>query len=139
MRIKGHPAHMMLVHFPSALLPVHFLLNIAGWWTGNAGYIQAAALILPVAVIFGWLAMITGAAEFLRLLKTQDNTQISAAALHAGINLWVLGFYSIILALHQQWQHVSSAITLSVEGTAIALLVLGNFFGGAVVTKYLGF
>lgn len=139
MRIKGHPVHMMVVHFPSALLPVHFLFHLINTWRDETHYSEAAALILPVAVAGGWVALFTGTAEFVRLLWAEDSRLTTAAVLHAGINLCVIGFYTIILAIGEQWHRAPSATTLALEGMAIALLVMGNFFAGVIITRYLKF
>lgn len=139
MRIKGHPVHMMVVHFPSALLPVHFLFHLLSAWRGEVLYPHAAALLLQLAVASGWVALFTGAMEFIRLLRVEDSRLTTAAALHAGINLCVIGFYTIILAAQEQWHRVPFSTSLTAEAAAIALLLMGNFFAGVIITRYLKF
>lgn len=137
MKIFGHPLHMMLIHFPSALLPMDFVCSLAGRLTGNLSFVNAAFYALTGAVIMGWLAIIAGAFDLIKL-QEQKSDVMKKALVHAGINLTVLtGFSLIAYAEWKQYPHpgFDSTGRLIVKGSLIALLIIGNFRGGSLVLK----
>src|SRR5215212_5989002 len=93
MKFLGHPIHIMLIHFPTALLPMDLVLSFLFYQTGNASFGSAAFYCLLGGIGTGLLAIITG---FIDLVMIKNNTAaISAAFVHGGINTTALLVFSI--------------------------------------------
>lgn len=53
MRIFGHPVHMMLIHFPAALLPMDLFCSIVGYFRGDHSFATAAYYAMAGGVALG--------------------------------------------------------------------------------------
>lgn len=138
MRIKGHPVHMMLVHFPSALLPAYLLLRLWEYGT-DSSFAGATTIILFVAVVTGWAAILTGVPELMRLLKSGDETLIKTGFWHAGINCTVIFFFTVLLAFACKGTGTPKLVALGMEAAGIVVMFAGNAFGGTIITRFLKF
>lgn len=130
----------MIIHFPSALFPMDFLFSLtASYWPGNslemAGYYSLLA-----GVASGWIAVLTGLADFLLRLLKHGSQAINRGLLHAGIQTLVLAGFTVLLSV--EYHHVAylTAPPPWLWVTKIALLGLmisGNYIGGDLVLKYI--
>jgi len=137
MKIFGHPLHVMLIHFPSALLPMDFACSLIGYLTGNHSFTDAAFYALAGGVLMGWLAIIAGALDLAKLVQAESGV-IKKVLIHAGVNIAVLIGFSLLA--YKAWQlypalPVDSIAKLVVKGFLIALMIVGNFIGGSLVLK----
>src|SRR5690348_11104436 len=114
MKLDYHPPHLILVHFPAALLPMDLVCAALGWYTHNSSFTAAAFYALVGGVGMGWLAAILGFVDLMRIPPEQTAVQ-RTALLHAGLNTLVLLGYSVLLVL--QWRQPAL-----VPATAAALL-----------------
>src|SRR5690348_7591383 len=98
MRIRGHPVHVMLVHFPVALWPAHAALHLfsARLPAGVAGV--AGFWCLAAGTGLGWLAAGCGLADLLDLSRAGDDRRLRDGLWHALINGSVLGAGTGVLA-----------------------------------------
>ena len=137
MNVRGHPVHVMLIHFPVALWPAHAALHyfssllpagvagVAGFWCLVAG------------TGLGWLAAGCGLLDLLGLQREGDSRRLRDGLSHALLNGTVLVAYTGLLAL--EYPHYP-AIThgpafLGLEVLLLVVLGVGNYFGGEIVWR----
>lgn len=138
MKIGGHPVHMMLVHFPTALLPMALFCEIVFYYTQNLSFGTTAFYAAVGGVTMGWLAFCFGFLDLIKIRPEAAKAQ-KVAMLHGSINTVVLIVYSIFV--YQQWKvlpvtELPTMVMLSIKAGAIVLLLAGNYFGGNLVLKY---
>jgi uncharacterized membrane protein len=138
MKILGHPLHMMLIHFPSALFPMDFVCAALCLYTGNAAYGDASFFALMGGVILGWLALITGALDLITLMQKSPHA-LPSALIHGGINTVVMLGYSLFAYyyyLHPDLAHSVSVGSLVTKGILVFVLLGGNYIGGNLILKH---
>lgn len=129
-KIFGHPVHMMLVHFPAALLPVAAAVDALAH-AGVIGSFDLRVLLLP-GVALGWLAALFG---FWDLVRIKSGTRAMTVSLsHGAINATAVSGFTWALAMWMQGAPGSSTMWIEI-GSALLLLV-GNKFGGDLVVRY---
>jgi uncharacterized membrane protein len=129
-RLFGHPVHMMLVHFPAALLPLAAAADILRR-ADLVPLIDTRFLLLP-GVALGWLAAFFG---FWDLVRIKTGTRAMTIALtHGSINAIALSGFTWALA--DTWRGETHAVALAVEVVSALLVLVGNKFGGDLVVRY---
>jgi uncharacterized membrane protein len=129
-KLFGHPIHMMLVHFPAALLPVVAAMDLLIHLNVIAAFDLRAILVIGVA--FGWLAAIFG---FWDLVRIKGGSKAMTVALtHGGINALAVSGFTWALVMWMT-DHVT-ALTLAIEIAGAMLILIGNKFGGDLVIRY---
>jgi uncharacterized membrane protein len=136
MKILRHPLHVMLIHFPTALLPMDLVLSYLFYRTGNESFGSAAFYCLIGGVALGLLAGITGLID---LLLIKDKIAMGAALIHGGINLTAILIFSVFAYkswnLYPQIQLPTIAI-LAVKSVTVIFMFVGNFLGGKLIFKH---
>lgn len=137
MKIFGHPVHMMLIHFPTALLPMDLVCSVLHYYTGNPSFGHAAFYALAGGVLLGWAAVTTGLLDLAKVATTHPRS-LKKALLHGGLNSFVLLFYTLF-AYSQYKQYpllpAASFLTLIVRAVLMGCLVAGNYLGGSLILK----
>lgn len=137
MDIRGHPVHLMLIHFPVALWPAHAALHcfspqlpvgvagIAGFWCLVAG------------TGLGWLAAGCGLLDLLGLQREGGSRRLMDGLWHAMLNGTVLVAYTGILALeYPHYPAISHGPAfLGLEALLLIVLGAGNFLGGEIAWR----
>jgi uncharacterized membrane protein len=136
MKLLKHPLHIMLIHFPTALLPMDLVLSYLFYRTGTESYGAAAFYCLVAGVALGLLSGLTG---FIDLILIKDRTIMNAALIHGGINLTAVMVFSVFA--YRSWnsypQIPAPAITtLMVKLSAVVFMLAGNYFGGKLILKH---
>ena len=136
MKIFGHPLHMMLIHFPTALLPMDLVLSYLFYRTGNESFGSAAFYCLVGGVGLGLLAGITGLID---LLMIKDKTSMGAALVHGAINLAVILVFSVFA--YKSWKlypeiQIPTVIILLVKMVTVTFMFVGNYLGGRLILKH---
>jgi len=137
MKIFKHPVHLMLIHFPTALLPMDLVLSFLLYYTGNSDFGPAAFYCMIGGVGTGVLALVTG---FIDLAMIRNNrTALNAAFVHGGVNATVLLVYSVFA--YKSWNlypiiQAPTVLVLVVKLTLILFLIVGNFLGGRLILKH---
>jgi uncharacterized membrane protein len=133
-RIFGHPVHVMLVHFPVALWPAHWVIHcLAGRLP--AGATTIAFGLLAAGTVFGWLALFAGAADLLRVQAEGSARRLKLGLIHGGVNGTVLLLFTAAAAAEYAGSvaGVHGRGWLIAEAAVLAALFAGNYFGGALV------
>ncbi|MBO9683169.1 MAG: DUF2231 domain-containing protein [Flavisolibacter sp.] len=136
MKILRHPLHVMLIHFPTALLPMDLVLSYFFYSTGNESYGTAAFYCLIGGVGLGLLAGVTG---FIDLMMIKDRTAMAAALIHGGINLTAILVFSVFA--YRSWNlypqiQVPTLTVLIVKLLTVVFIFVGNYLGGRLIFKH---
>ena len=133
-KLFGHPIHSMLVHFPSALLPVSVIFDVLGFFSNDQVFASSAFYTLAAGLIGGMGAAVFGAMDFYRLSPTHEAW--SKAGLHAVLNILWLCLFTILLGLrikHYPQIELATPIELIISIAGVLGLIFSNFLGGDLV------
>lgn len=138
MKLFDHPVHPLLIHFPTALLPMDLALSILYYTSGNISFYQAGFYSLVGGVVIGLLAALTGLLELFIIPKT-DKKAITLALYHGFLNGAIIAIFAVIT--YKAWQIFPSPYFADEKGIIIkAILVIslfvGNYMGGRLIYKY---
>ena len=136
MKIMKHPLHVMLIHFPTALLPMDLVLSYLFFRSGNESYGNAAFYCLVGGVGLGLLAGITG---FIDLVLIKNKTAMAAAFVHGGINLTAILVFSLFA--YKSWNlypqlSIPTITILIVKFVTVLFMLIGNYLGGKLIFKH---
>jgi len=138
MKIFGHPVHMMLIHFPSALFPMDIVCSIINYYTGKSGFVEASFYAMCGGTLVGWLAMGFGVFDLLKVYESKPSV-MKYALIHGGINGTVIMIYTILTFIQYKNYPVLEADTVAllfIKGLTISLMIIGNFIGGSLILKH---
>ena len=133
------PLHPLLVHFPIALLPVAFLLEVAaiyfkrrelsqgGWWIQVFG--TAGLLAATLSGLIAHSAVQTSDHATLAALDNHQQLAFVADAVFALLLLWRIGARSLI-------PEGRRGLYLSIYALGVLLLIAAGLFGGIVVYEF---
>lgn len=137
MKILGHPIHIMLIHFPSALFPMELVCYSLYYYTGQASFGTAAFYALAMGVVMGWLAVLFGSIDLVKI-PADKPAVLKKALLHGSINSTVLIVYTIFFySLYKKYPVLPAASMGLLIGKACAVLVMiaGNYIGGSLILE----
>lgn len=137
MKILGHPVHIMLIHFPSALFPMDFVCSVLYFYAGEPPFAYAAFYALAGGVLLGWLAAVFGLFDLVKV-SSGHPAALKKALVHGGINFVVITVYTLFAyAVFKNYPQlpVVSPLLLLVKAGLLACLVVGNYLGGSLVLK----
>lgn len=138
MKIAGHPIHIMLIHFPSALFPLELMLSLLGLLIGIQEKQMLSFYLILGGVIFGWLSFITGILDLIKL-SSEDFKYIKYVLFHGFLNGFVLAAYTIfaiILIIDYPQEIKNSYLILLLKVFLNIVLIAGNYIGGHLILKY---
>jgi len=138
MKVLGHPMHMMLIHFPAALLPMDFLLSFSAYYTNDSSLLRGAFYCLVAGIVIGALAIVTGIIDAL-MIEKEKKQAIAIALTHGFINTIVLVFFGIFAyRAWQQYPELTMPVksTLIIKAVFVVLLFAGNYFGGKLILEH---
>ncbi|MEP7323237.1 MAG: DUF2231 domain-containing protein [Saprospiraceae bacterium] len=138
MKIFGHPVHIMLIHFPSALFPVHVLFAILGKYTFSVELIKAGFYVNTIGCLLGWLAFIFGVFDLFWVFKNRTSL-VQKVLIHGGVNSIVLIGFTIftLIQIKRLPDFTEDSIwIILIKSTLILLLLVGNYLGGNLVLKH---
>lgn len=132
--IKGHPIHPALIPFPFAFLYGALLFDIIGlaagrpslWITG--GHLAAAGIIAAI------VAAVPGLIDYVYTVPP-NSTAKARATKHMAVNLGAVTLIAVALWLRPGGTLPPGVPTLALEGVAVALLTMGGWMGGTLVSR----
>lgn len=128
----------MLIHFPSALLPMDLVCSALGYYTGNSSFTDASFFAMAGAVLLGGLAIITGAFDLIGLVDNKP-LALKKALIHGGINATVIIAYSILaFRAWEQFPALSQDAPglLILKACLVTFMIGGNYLGGSLILKH---
>lgn len=137
-KVFKHPLHIMLIHFPSALLPMDLVCYAIYYFTNDTSFAFASFYALAGAVTTGWLSVITGALDMISIPST-NNEVLKKALVHGGINATIIIVYTVIA--YSAYKHLPvlpsiSMPVLVIKGFLVTCMIVGNYLGGSLVLKH---
>jgi uncharacterized membrane protein len=139
-RARLHPVHMLLVHFPAALLPMDFIFVCASKYFEAEALAISGYYCLLAGVVFGWLAVLAGLFDFFIYCINAEKDQVMKAVIHGCIQtVMLLGFTFVLSAEYKDadYQINNPTNLLIVKGILMVLMFAGNYFGGELVLRYI--
>ena len=135
MRLLGHPVHVMLIHFPVALWPAHWLFHVFAARLPSGVAAASGLWLLAAGCVLGWLAAFFGALDLLELWRVSDARKLKSAFVHAVVNGAALLGFTVLAALeYGAWPSIQhGAGFLAGEAALLVAMFVGNYFGGAIV------
>lgn len=137
MKVFGHPVHMMLIHFPSALFPMDMICSLLGASTGNPSFAGAAYFAMTGGVLLGALAIVTGVFD-LAAVTEQKPLSVRKALIHGAVNSTVVIGYSVLAFRgYQQYPDLAQdgVAVLVTKACLLTFMIAGNFLGGSLILK----
>jgi len=136
-RLFGHPIHMMLVHFPSALFPLSASFALISFLLHNNELALFNFYIICTGAAMGWLALIFGIIELLQIQELEAPFKI--ALIHGGLNsLWV-SVFTILAGVQVKYYPIIPVPSLAqviIEIAVVLMMLYSNFLGGELVLKH---
>jgi nitrite reductase/ring-hydroxylating ferredoxin subunit/uncharacterized membrane protein len=131
---KGHPIHPALIPFPFAFLYGAFFFDLAGriaerptWWTTGA-YLSC------VGIIAALVAAVPGFIDYFYTVPPRSSGK-QRATKHMLVNLGAVALFAAAWAIRGDVQAMPDTMVLVLEGIALALLTIGGWLGGVLVSR----
>lgn len=136
-RLLGHPIHMMLVHFPSALFPFSAALALLAYLQRDSELSLFNFYVICTGTVIGWTAMIFGVID---VLKLQENKKAFMTGLiHGSLNTLWLSVFSVIGGIQIKYYPIIPVPSLAVviiEIVVFLSMLYSNHLGGRLVLKF---
>lgn len=132
--ILRHPIHATLAPFPIVCFTLTLLADIAYWQTSHLMWQRFAEWLLLAGIVFGVLAAVAGAIDF---LVRREVRAPGAAWPHAIGSVIVL-----ILAIVNSFVHAGDGWTavvptgLILSAVTVAVMIVSDWFGRAMVFRH---
>ncbi|MEO6301565.1 MAG: DUF2231 domain-containing protein [Bacteroidia bacterium] len=136
MKLFGHPIHIMLIHFPSALFPMDLICSFLAVYY-DITFTSASFYAMMGGTVIGWLAVITGCFDLINISQTRPEL-IKKVLLHGGINTVVLVIYSLLayLAFKKYPQILPDDLAkLIIKISTVSFMFIANYLGGNLILK----
>ena len=138
MKVLKHPLHLVLIHFPSALLPMDFVCYAVYYFTKDDTFAFSAFYAMAGAVVTGWLSIVTGALDMIKIGPDKAYL-IQKALLHGGINTTVIIIYSVLAyssyKVYPQL-HMPALTILMLKAALICFMIVANYLGANLILKH---
>lgn len=132
--ISRHPIHATLAPFPIVCFTLTLLADIAYWRTSNLMWQHFAEWLLFVGLVFGALAALAGAVDF---LVRREVRAPGAAWPHAlgSVIVLVLAFFNSLIHARDGWTGVVP-YGLILSAATVLVMMLSDWFGRALVFRH---
>lgn len=133
-RFLGHPIHPMLVVIPLGLFIAAAVLDALYYWRGDTLFATISYYNVGGGIVGGLLAAVFGLRDWLAI---PSGTRAKRIGLFHGATMVivVLLFTAACLARTALPDLAPTGTVLVIEGMAIALALLGGWFGGELVDR----
>lgn len=132
--IAGHPIHATLAPFPIVCFTLTLLTDILYWRTSHLMWQYFSEWLLLAGLVFGALAALVGAADF--LLRPAARAPGSAWP-HAlgGVIALILAFFNSLVHAADGWTGVVP-YGLILSAATVLVLAVSDWFGRAMVFRH---
>jgi len=137
MKLFGHPIHVMLIHFPAALLPMDFVCALLSKYLHHSGLAEAGHYAAFGGITLGAVAITTGMFDLVEVSR-ENSSSLNKALIHGGINSVVLvGYLMVMVPAWNAYPSITidSNWILVIKGMLIGAMVFGNYLGGVLVME----
>lgn len=137
MKVLGHPIHVMLIHFPSALFPMELVCYFLFYYTGQASFATAAFYAMAGGVALGWIAALFGALDLTKI-PSHKPAVLKKALIHGSINCTVVIVYTVFFySLYKKYPELPAASLPLVitKACIVGFMIAGNYIGGSLILE----
>lgn len=134
--IKGHPIHPMLIPFPLAFLAGGFLFDIAGVLLDRPALWGVGFYLTIAGVGAGLLAAIPGFIDYFFTVPPKSSGR-ERATRHMLTMLSVVTLFAVAWFIRDGSAVAPATLTLALEAVGAAMLGIGGWMGGTLVTRNL--
>ena len=132
----GHPIHPSLIPFPFAFLTGSVLFDAAGWFTGNASLWTTGGHLVLAGIATSLLAAIPGVIDYTYTVPPKS-TGKARATKHMLTNLAAVATFAVAWWMRGAASARPGIAVLGLELVGLALLTMGAYMGGTLVTRNL--
>jgi len=131
--VAGHPIHATLIPFPIVCFTLTLLADIAYWRTSNLMWQYFSAWLLLAGLVFGALAALAGAVDFL----FRREARAGPAWPHAigGVIVLLLAFVNSLVHAGDGWTAVVPW-GLGLSAATVLVMAVTDWFGRAMVFRH---
>jgi uncharacterized membrane protein len=137
MKLFGHPLHLMLIHFPSALFPMDLVCSFIAFYYPNPSFTSASFYAMIGGTFLACLAVITGTFDLIGVTQHKPEA-VKKALVHGGINTCVLIGYSVLCYIaFQKYPDLApdGMSNLLIKSFLVLFMFAGNYLGGSLILK----
>lgn len=133
----GHPTHAFLVHFPSALFPIAFVLDIVSRISADLTVTRAAFYNIGFGLGFAALAAVTGLIDYVPMIGGRNERSLRLGTLHLLSQVTGVGLMAGSLAVRAFDYNATQTpwAALALAGAGAVIIGVGNYLGGSLVYK----
>lgn len=133
------PAHLLLSHFPIALLVVGAALDLAALLMGRPALRRAAGVLLILGAVTAFAAFLTGQGALMRALggDPPDPARVEIHTRWGGAGVWLVAGAGVLRALWRErltgvqgWVNLAAALAAAAVVVAISLTGTAIRHGG---------
>ena len=138
MKLLGHPLHLMLIHFPSALFPMECVCYGCLYCSGDLSFATASYYALIGGVVLGWLAIVFGILDLMKIPSGKTEV-LTKSLVHGSINTTVVIVYTVfawLLFAKYPTLPIASGFLLCIKISLITFMIVGNYLGAQLVLKH---
>ncbi len=132
--IAGHPIHATLVPFPIVCFTLALLTDIAFWQTSNIMWQNFSAWLLFAGLVFGGLAALAGAVDFLSRSAVRAQKPAWPHAI-GNVIVLVLAFVNSLVHAGDGWTAVVH-YGLILSAVTVLLLFVTVWLGRSMVFRH---
>jgi len=136
-RFFDHPLHMILIHFPIALLPLCAALDFYAYLNDDDYFAGLGFYSGLLGTASGLIAAIYGASDLIRIKG--DPKIFSKALLHGGLNIFILSVFGVIIGVrfnnYPAFEPVNTFI-LILEILSVGAFLYSGYLGGDLVISH---
>jgi len=130
----GHPIHQQLVVFPIGLLATAVVFDVLRYITGNDGFASASYYMIAAGIIFGLLAAVFGAIDYLAVPAGTRARRIGA--IHGTGNVVVVVLFAVSWLLRSgEPGHVPTTLAFLLALLGALLATVTGWLGGELVDR----
>ncbi|MGE5431848.1 MAG: DUF2231 domain-containing protein [Syntrophomonadaceae bacterium] len=136
-KFLGHPVHLMLVHFPIALIPFSVLFDVLAVFYKNPQFAATGFYMLTAGLWLGAAAAVFGMIDFIRIPESKDRAR-KKGIIHMMLNITWMSVFAVIWGLRLKAYPAitnESSLELVISAVSVLMMLVSNHFGGEMVLK----
>ncbi len=134
--LLGHPVHPMLIPFPIAFLTGAWLFDTAGWVLGVPAWWTTGRYLLAAGIATALLAAVPGLIDYLYTVPPNSSGKTRATK-HMLTMLLSVTLFAAAWLIRSDADASPPVFVLGLETVALALVGMGGYMGGTLVTRNL--
>jgi uncharacterized membrane protein/nitrite reductase/ring-hydroxylating ferredoxin subunit len=134
--LLGHPVHPMLIPFPIAFLTGATLFDAAGWLLGNPEWWATGGYLSAAGIATALLAAVPGLIDYLYTVPPKSSGKTRATR-HMVTMLFSVALFAAARLIRGEAAVSPQLAVLGLEVAALALVAVGGYMGGTLVTRNL--